>query len=205
MSPVTNLSPIVSKIFCAPTPVVFIVRNRPHVVNGGGLVVTDSNHKEVFRVEGCGTLGTKRELVLRDGDGELLLLIRRKGGVVQALSVHKQWRGYMADYEGVEKLVFSMKEPTSWASRSRPIRVTIGPKSHTRHWDFEIKGSFVERSCSINDHGGNFVAQVMAMEEVESVGSKEIYHVVVQPGFDQAFVFGVIAVLDNIYGGSTRC
>lgn len=66
----------------------------------------------------------------------------------------------MADYEGVEKLVFSMKEPTSWASRSRPIRVTIGPKSHTRHWDFEIKGSFVERSCSINDHGGNFVAQV---------------------------------------------
>lgn len=43
------------------------------------------------------------------------------------------------------------------------------------------------------------------MEKVESIASKEIYCVVVQPGFDQAFVFGVIAVLDNMYGGSTRC
>lgn len=57
------------------------------MVNGGGFVVTDSNHKEVFRVEGCGTLGTKGELVLRDGDGELLLIIRRK--VLYILSILK--------------------------------------------------------------------------------------------------------------------
>lgn len=75
---VTNLAPIVSKTFCSSTPVVFIVRNRPRVVNGGGFVVTDSNHRDVFRVEGCGTLGIKGELVLRDQDGESLLFIRRK-------------------------------------------------------------------------------------------------------------------------------
>jgi len=37
------------------------------------------------------------------------------------------------------------------------------------------------------------------------MGSKEFYQVVVQPGHDQAFVVGVIAVLDNIHGESTRC
>ncbi|KAK8930767.1 Protein LURP-one-related 16 [Platanthera zijinensis] len=43
------------------------------------------------------------------------------------------------------------------------------------------------------------------------VGGKEMtrgddfYCVVVQPGFDQAFVVGVIAVLDKIHGESTRC
>lgn len=66
----------------------------------------------------------------------------------------------MADYEGVEKLIFSMKEPTSWVARRNPIRVTIGPKKHASDWDFEIKGSFVERACSINDRRGNVVAQV---------------------------------------------
>lgn len=48
--------------------------------------------------------------------------------------------------------------------------------------------------------------QVGVKEEIEKVmTSKDLYHVVVQPGIDQAFVFGVIAVLDYIYHESTRC
>lgn len=35
--------------------------------------------------------------------------------------------------------------------------------------------------------------------------TKDLYHVVVKPGIDQAFVVGVIAVLDYIHNGSTRC
>lgn len=43
-------------------------------------------------------------------------------------------------------------------------------------------------------------------KEVEKVmESKDFYHVVVKPGMDQAFVFGVIAILDYIYGESTNC
>lgn len=48
--------------------------------------------------------------------------------------------------------------------------------------------------------------QVGVREEVEEVmASNDLYHVVVKPGIDQAFVFGVIAILDYIYDGSTRC
>lgn len=39
------------------------------------------------------------------------------------------------------------------------LRVTVEPKKH-KDWDFEIKGSFVERACSITDHRGDVVAQV---------------------------------------------
>lgn len=43
-------------------------------------------------------------------------------------------------------------------------------------------------------------------EEIEAVmAGKDVYQVVVKPGIDQAFVFGVIAILDHIYDGSTRC
>lgn len=42
-------------------------------------------------------------------------------------------------------------------------------------------------------------------EMEETMASKDLYHVMVKPGTDQAFVFGIIAILDYIYGESTRC
>ncbi|KAL6010620.1 hypothetical protein ACLOJK_001056 [Asimina triloba] len=209
MSTATKHMPVVSKIFCSSTKADFIVRNRPHVVNGGGFVVTDtSNQKVVFRIDGCPTIGVEGHLVLRDSDGSSLLFIRRKGGIVQALSVHKKWQGYLTDYEGAEKLVFSMKEPYSFLLRNRgsKIRGCIEPKMPNVDWDFEIKGSFVNRACTINDRRGNIMAQVSAWGGVEySMAGKDVYRVLVQPGFDHAFVFGVIAVLDYIYEESTSC
>ena len=48
------------------------------VVNGGGFVVTDFSHNVVFIVDGCGILGSKGELMVKDGDGEQILFISRK-------------------------------------------------------------------------------------------------------------------------------
>ena len=75
-----NMIPIINKTYCSSSQVVLVVRRRPHVTNGGGFVVTDCNQKVIFRVDGCGILGKKDELILRDGngDGDALLLIRRK-------------------------------------------------------------------------------------------------------------------------------
>lgn len=53
---------------------------------------------------------------------------------------------------------------------------------------------------------GCLIAQVGVKKEVEKVmAGRDLYQVVVKPGIDQAFVFGVIAILDYIYDGSTRC
>lgn len=73
-----TIVPIVSKLYCSSSEKVFVVRRRPHVVNGGGFVVIDCNQNVIFRIDGCGILGKKNELILRDGDGIELLLIRRK-------------------------------------------------------------------------------------------------------------------------------
>jgi uncharacterized protein YxjI len=37
------------------------------------------------------------------------------------------------------------------------------------------------------------------------MGGKDFYHVEVQSGYDQAFIIGVMAILDSIHGESTRC
>lgn len=198
--------PILGKLFCSTSEAVLVVRKRPHMVGGGGFVVTDSDQKVVFKVDGCGILGTKGELVLRDADGEPLLLIRRKRGIVQALSMYGQWKGYGFDYEGSQKPVFKLKEPNSFClSSDYPIRISIEPKGRN-DWDFEVKGSFPDKSCTIIDFKGNIVAQIGVKEDAERLmGSKDLYHVAIKPGMDQAFVFGVTAVLDYIYNESTRC
>ncbi|KAL6974617.1 hypothetical protein U1Q18_028801 [Sarracenia purpurea var. burkii] len=198
--------PVVSKMFCSSSQVVLGVRRRPHVVYGGGFVVSDCTQKVVFRVDGCGMLGKKGELILRDSDGDALLLIRQKGGIVEALSINRQWKGYASDYEGSQKLVFSLKHPISFF-KNIPIRISTEPSCCGGRWEFEVKGYFPERACCIVDSFGNIIAQVGVKKELEELmaRSNDLYHVVVKPGIDQAFVFGIIAVLDYIFDGSTRC
>ncbi|XP_008792894.2 protein LURP-one-related 6-like [Phoenix dactylifera] len=198
----TNALPIVSKIFCSSSLTSLMVRKRPHVVHGGGFVVTDCSQNVAFVVDGCGTLGAKGELMLKDGDGEPILFIRRKGGIVQALSTRNKWNGYSMEYEGANKLIFSLTDPKSCLAMKKAIRIRVDPKGHNRDLEFEVNGSFVDKACTIRDCRGNVVAQV---EVNELIGSKDFYYVVVQPGYDQAFVVGVIAILDNIHGESTRC
>ncbi|PRQ47031.1 protein LURP-one-related 6 [Rosa rugosa] len=204
MAAKTNMLPIISKMYCSSAQGVFVVRRRPHAINGGGFVVTDCSQKVAFRVDGCGILGKKDELILRDGDGDALLLIRRKGAMVEALSIYRKWKGYALDYEGSQELVFSLKEPNSCLARTQAIRIST-KRTQNKDWDFEIKGHFPDKACSIVDCKGNVMAQIGVKELEKMMASKDLYHVVVTPGIDQAFVFGVIAILDYIYGESTRC
>ncbi|XP_038712057.1 protein LURP-one-related 6 isoform X2 [Tripterygium wilfordii] len=203
VSKANAMMPIISKMYCSSSQTILVVRRRPHVVNGGGFVVTDCSQKVVFKVDGCGALGATGELVLRDSRGDALLLIRRKGGMIEALSTHRKWKGYAHDYEGSQKLVFCLREPNSCFVRSDAIRVAIKTQG-----EFEIKGSFPDKDCTIVDCSrGNIIAQIGVKKEMEKylTTNKDFYYVVVYPGIDQAFVFGVIAILDYMYGESTRC
>ncbi|XP_044472470.1 protein LURP-one-related 6-like [Mangifera indica] len=208
MTAKANIMPIINKIYCSSSQVVLVVRERPHAVNGGGFVVTNCSQKVVFKIEGCGVLGTKGELLVRDGDGDPLVLIRRKGGLAQALSTHRKWKGYAYNYEGFHKSVFSLKEPnSSCLVRSNATRISTETcSSSNKAWDFKIKGYFPDRDCSIVDSKGNIIAQIGMKKEIEELtANKDLYHIEVKPGIDQAFVVGIVATLDYIYGESTRC
>ncbi|MED6156102.1 hypothetical protein PIB30_011562 [Stylosanthes scabra] len=215
-----KMFPIISKLYCLGCETELMVRRRPHAVYGGGFVVTDcSTHKVVFKVDGCDVVGKRNELILRHGDGHPLLLMRRKGGgMVEALSFNKVWKGYRLDLEGSgggsllkKQLLFTLKESSSSSSSSSccfakegPIRITTQPRTFTnKSWDFEIKGYFPDKSSSILDSKGNVVGFTKELDQF--MDSKDVYHVLVNPGIDQAFVFAVIAILDYIYGESTIC
>ncbi|XP_021902060.1 protein LURP-one-related 6 [Carica papaya] len=196
---------IVSKIYCSSHEEVLVVRRRPHVVMGGGFVVTDSAHNVIFRVDGCGVVGTRGQLILRDANGDALLLIRRKEGMVEALSIHRKWKGLTFDYEGRPKLVFILKEPKkSCLAYNNTIKISLLPTNNNS--DFYVRGYFSDKDCTIVDSTGYTVAQIGVTKEIEELmASKDVYHVIIKPGMDKAFIFGVIAILDYIHHESTSC
>ncbi|XP_051114149.1 protein LURP-one-related 6-like [Andrographis paniculata] len=186
----TQQQPLISKLYCSPYETILLVRRRPKVANGGGFAVADAGQSLIFAVDGCGIIGRKDELVLRDGDGNALLLIRHTGGIIEALTLSRKWKGF--SYES-SKLVFTLREPNSCCSSKSPIRISAGSKT------FEVRGDFSEGSCAIVDAAGQLIAQIGVKISVD------LYHLRIMPGIDQAFVVGVIAVLDYVNGGSTRC
>uniref|UniRef100_A0A1J3DB68 Protein LURP-one-related 16 n=1 Tax=Noccaea caerulescens TaxID=107243 RepID=A0A1J3DB68_NOCCA len=210
------VDPVVSRRYSSESEAVLVVRRRPHMVNGGGFVVSNSKQQVVFRVDGCGVLGTKGKLLLRSGDGDDLLLIRKMGGMVQALNmVHKKWEGFGYDNEGAQKLVFTLKDPKdSCLVQHGSIRILVHGKpkiSTTRNIHnnnyVEINGSFAERACNIMDSDGRAIAKIRTEKEMEEMvgNKKDLYQVIVKANVDQAFIFGVIAILDYIHGESTVC
>ncbi|KAL9662917.1 hypothetical protein QQ045_027752 [Rhodiola kirilowii] len=206
MSTKANNRPIVSKVFCSPHQQVLTVRRRPNVAMGGGYEVTECTQKHVvFRVDGCGTLGSREKLVLKDGCGEALLLIRRKEGVVEALSLYRRWRGYRVQYEVPQELLFTLKDPKSCLAGSNAIRISAQHRICDSSGGFTIRGNFSDKDCSIVDGRGIIIAQIWRNQKAENWKlSDDLYHVTIKPKIDQAFVIGVIAVLDYIYGESTR-
>ena len=107
------------------------------------------------------------------------------------------------DYGEPSKPVFSLQDPKPVLScAAGDVRVTVEPKGRKRHWDYEVTGSFAHRACAVRSRTGHVVAQIGVKG---MMAGRDFYHVVVQPGYDQAFVIGVIAILDNMNGESTRC
>ncbi|KAF6146620.1 hypothetical protein GIB67_008906 [Kingdonia uniflora] len=195
--------PIVKRTYCSQSLTTFRVRKRPRAVHGGGFVVTNSSQRDIFTLDGCGKTGTSGKLILRSDSEVEVLTIHR----IKALSIYQEWRGSKVGFDDVERLVFTLKESSSFLVKKNPIKISLKPRSTKKDWDFEIQGSFPNKSCDIVDSRGYIMAKVWIEDETKNmkISNDYLYNVTVQPGFDQAFVFGVIAVLDNIHDESTRC
>jgi hypothetical protein len=88
------------------------------------------------------------------------LLKKKQEGIVEALSLYKKWKGYTFNYEGSQQLVFCLKEPKTCPLRNNiSMRISTEPRASNKDWDFEVKGYFPDKDCSIIDTKGNVVAQ----------------------------------------------
>lgn len=92
---------------------------------------------------------------------DFLFYLQKQGGIVQALTARSKWSGYSADYQGQNRLVFSLTDPKSCFASNSAIRISIDPKGQSNFsWDFYINGSFVDKAFTIIDRNSKIIAQV---------------------------------------------
>ncbi|KAK9690388.1 hypothetical protein RND81_09G124200 [Saponaria officinalis] len=159
---------------------------------GDGFTVHDCHGQLVFRVDSYGPdWRDKDELVLMDASGVCLLTVRRKRP-----SLHNRWEGYLGERTEGAKPIFSVKR-SSIIGRSG---VTVEMYEHPGE-EYQIEGSFAHRSCTIYDSTSREVmAEIRRKVDASAnvVLGKDVFSLLVKPGFDAAFAMGLVLVLDQI-------
>ncbi|XP_057533945.1 protein LURP-one-related 12 [Amaranthus tricolor] len=160
--------------------------------SGDGFTVYDCHGQLIFRVDSYGPdWRDQDELVLMDASGRCLLTVRRKRP-----SLHNRWEGFLGERTDGSKPIFSVKR-SSIIGRSG---VTVETYQNTGE-EYQIEGSFAQRCCTIYDSSSKQVmAEIRRKVDASSnvVLGKDVFSLLVKPGFDSAFAMGLVLVLDQI-------
>ncbi|KAL8138575.1 hypothetical protein V2J09_004576 [Rumex salicifolius] len=161
-----------------------------------GFSVYDSDARLVFRVDSC---GGNRELVLMDLRGRCLFSLRRKW-----TSLHQRWEGYAGEFkeDRTSKPLFGVRRSSMIGRSEVTVEMYTPPGVH----EYQIEGSFAQRSCTIYESfGGPAVAEIRRKLDsgANMVLGKDVFLLSVKPGFDAAFAMALVIALDQITDNST--
>ncbi|CAH1450598.1 unnamed protein product [Lactuca virosa] len=158
----------------------------------GNLVITDINHKILFKVKPCDTF-FHHQRVLLDVDDKPIAVIREK-----IMTEHHRWNVFRGDSKSKSDIIFSAKTPNMIQIKTS-VHVFLANKTGSNNvCDFKIKGSWSKRNCSI--YVGDTLTPIAQMSKLQSsVNAKLVegkFMVTICPKVDHAFVATLIAIVE---------
>eukprot|EP01018_Ginkgo_biloba_P004650 Gb_03357 [translate_table: standard] len=170
-------------------PSTLTVWKKSLMFNCNGFTVYDSFGNLVFRVDNYAS-HRMSQVVLMDGAGNALLTMRRK-----RFSLWNGWQGFSGEKVKDQKpMLYIRRTPLLQKKSLGNVLVTS-----SGHSELHIKGSFAKRSCTIYNKSGAIVAEVKRKQATSEVMlGDDVFSLVVQPGYDQAFVMGLVVTLESL-------
>ena len=97
-----------------------------------------------------------------------------------------------------QKPIFSVRR-SSIIGRSS---MTVEMYGNTAGDEYQIEGSFAQRCCTIFNGEKESVAEIKRKVDSSTnvVLGKDVFSLILKPGFDAAFAMGLVLVLDQING-----
>ncbi|KAF8393184.1 hypothetical protein HHK36_021425 [Tetracentron sinense] len=195
-----KMKEIVEEGFCYEDETQLTVLKTSHFFAGDGFSVYDCKGELLFRVESYGPITRdKDELVLMDASGKCLLTVRRKRP-----SLHQRWEGFLGERSEGQKPIFSVRRSSIIGRSSMTVDVYGNPGE-----EYHIEGSYSQRCCTVyyTSHQNALkepVAEIKRKVDASTnvVLGKDVFSLCLKPGFDAAFVMGLVLVLDQINGDS---
>eukprot|EP01018_Ginkgo_biloba_P000288 Gb_02701 [translate_table: standard] len=182
---------IVGQHFCAPYPVELTVQKKVISLSGGDFTVTDYNGNAILRVDGR-VLSLRDKRVLQDISGNPLVTMKAK-----ILTIHRKWEAFRGDNSDAQNLLFSAKKSSLFQLKTS-LDVFMASNTQQQVCDFKVKGSYLERSCTIYQ-GSRVIAEMKRKYTVANILlGKDTFAVTVHPGVDFAFIVALIVILHEI-------
>lgn len=191
---------VVGKQFCSVTPTVLTVWKKSLLFSGdGGFTVFDSNGDLVFRMD---IVNDTHNLLLMDAHGKPLLTLRRK-----LPSLHNRWEGFLGDKLEGQKPLFTVRRSSILPTSSSSVEVFMMSSTTYFSWmtstvcaDYQVEGSFSQRCCTIYSAASRRIAAEVKRKcgAQGTMLGKDVFSLCVEPGFDRAFMMGLIVILDHI-------
>jgi len=169
------------------------------VFSCNGFTVFDSNGDLVFRVDNYPS-DLKGEIVLMDAAGMALLTMRRKSW----LSLQNEWKGFLGEFREGQKPLFVVRRSTSLLIPTKTLAEVYicslaKSKKEKPNFDYRVEGCYAKRSFTLLNSLNEVVAEVKPKQvRSEITLGGDVFNLIVSPGYDQAFVMGLIVVLDQM-------
>lgn len=89
----------------------------------------------------------------------------------QIMTAHRRWQVFRGDSSSFQDLIFSVKKSSLFQLKTE-LHVFLASNTKEESWDFKVKGSWLERSCTIYARDEeNVVAQVIDLFSRYSITS----------------------------------
>ncbi|KAI6673296.1 hypothetical protein NL676_001202 [Syzygium grande] len=192
--PLANPVAVVSRKFCTPYVVDLVIVRKLVAITEGRFLVTDVNGNVVFRVKGS-FVSAHEHLVLNDAASNAIVSLQQK-----ILTAHRRWQAYRGDNSGSGDLIFMAKKSSLMRTHGTELDVFLAANTREETCDFKVKGSWLERSCTI--YAGNsttVIAQMHKDHKAQSVVlGKDTFGITVYPNVDYALIVALVVILEEI-------
>jgi len=189
---------VIDDKFCKDSAMPLTVWKKSLVFSCSGFTVYDPSGNLIFRVDNyCSD--PKNEVLLMDAAGLALLTMRRK-----RLSLRTEWQGFLGEFQDAPKPLFLARKAASLLIPTNNLaEVYMGSSSKSKQKqqsDYHIEGCYAKRSFTFLNCSGDVVAEVkpkqFRSDHIKLGG--DVFNLVVRPGYDLAFVMGLIIILDQM-------
>jgi len=163
------------------------------VFSCNGFTVFDSSGNLVFRVDNYPS-DPKDELLLMDAAGRALLTMRRK-----RLSLQNEWQGFPGEFRDAQKPLFVVRKASLRISSKNLADVYMRSSAKSKKPGYRVEGCYAKRSFTLLNSFNEVVAEVKPKQVRSDIRlGGDVFNLTVRPGYNQAFVMGLIIVLEQI-------
>lgn len=181
-------TPVVGEQYVAQTVKSYAVTKKVLSVSGGDWTITDQYGNKSFTVDGrIASIRDRR--FLRDARGTRILTMKKK-----LMTLHDTWE----IYAGESSTVLATVKKSSIVQFRTSMDCMLA-NSNTGKRNYQIKGDFFDRNVTIFRGAEQAAVLTRQMTFTNLVLSKDTFGVTIFPGVDEALIFALIVIMDEVH------